>query len=819
MPPGNDRRGANQGRGRGGGGPRGGGQGGRGRAGTPDAGMPPFINAPYNFAPLADRVFVPEWAERISHDVPLREGLSGELRLRLVAESPLLVGGRQREDRQGRTFIEWFRAPDGRCAIPGSSLKGAIRNVLEIATFARMRQIDDVRFGLRDISGPRVKDAYHGVVVGRMRAGLMRRTGRDGAVAEIRPCRLWRIDHADLRAWLERRGVPMPREVPADEPNVLFTAARHRAVKRKYAFWARLAERAGLPDRHTLWVVPPPEGARAGAGPVAGGGPLCRPADRDTPGAREGWLVLTGQVSDRTQREKGTKYKDFVFVEEKDAEAVPVSAEDWRGFLAVHTDAEGEPVAGGGWEYWRKHFDRGEPVPVFWTERLRERGEGDDGDGERRLIIGMAFMPRIACDHSTGDLVGGVCEEHRTEGGPPDFCEGLFGRVGPAPGDCLRGRAVFETLLQTSAHEPYAEAPTILSSPKPTYFPSYLEQPAARAPWWHLPERGHYVTYVDTGADGPPRPRGWKRYPARPDGMVGVQPLDAWQRDNPRVQVVLHPLPRGATFEGRLVFHNLHPVELGGLVWALTWGGEARLRHTLGGGKPFGFGQVRIEVEPAGWLRPNDPGAEPPSLEACLERFRERMDAFCRSAFGRGWLETPQLEALLAMADPDAAPAFLRGVRCRQGTRPPERLAHLRLGRGRNEFVRAKQAGMVLARYAQAARDGGWPGPSHPPPRPAGPDGGRDGTPPAGDEASQARGWVDRAIAEIVEAHHCRPGDALHGRLLAERWAAIEDRALKAAVRAEIRARWQAGGRWDAPAGRAARKARAVYGDDAEWEA
>ncbi|HFD17052.1 MAG TPA: hypothetical protein ENJ38_12220, partial [Rhodospirillales bacterium] len=55
------------------------------------------------------------------------------------------------------TQVHPFRLPDGRYAIPGSSLKGLIRAVVEIAGFGRMRMVDDIRPGLRDISGKYVK--------------------------------------------------------------------------------------------------------------------------------------------------------------------------------------------------------------------------------------------------------------------------------------------------------------------------------------------------------------------------------------------------------------------------------------------------------------------------------------------------------------------------------------------------------------------------------------------------------------------------------------------------------------------------------------
>ncbi len=777
---------------RGQGGARRGQQGGRG-PGAPGRGgggtqpQVPFINAPYNFVPLAGRVFLPPWGARVSHDVPLREGLGGALRLRLVAESPLLVGGRQGEDAEGRTVVRWPETPDGRRLIPGSSLRGAIRNVLEIAAFARMRHVDDVRPGLRDITGRRVSAAYTSVVVGKMRAGLMRRAGgSDGdQVAEIVPCRMFRIVHASLRRWLLRRGV-RPDDLPVPNEDVLFTAARHRAVEAKYAFWARLAKAAGLPDERTLYIRAP--------GRDVADGTVVEPLDPEAPGAVPAWLVLTGQVSDRSQKGKGKKYRDFVFLppegyERGAGERIAVGARDWRDFLLVHTDADGKPVEQGGWKRWRERFERGEWIPVFYTERPA-------AEGGRRLAIGLAYMPRIACDHGTGDSLRALSPEHLDAEGPPDLCEAVFGRVGPRPELCLRGRAVFEPLLQTSGHEPEAQAPSILNSPKPTYFPSYLEQPQARPPAWRLDKNEPYVTYM--GTDGrAPRLRGWKRYPARPDGMVGVQPLTEEQRGNPRVQVVLHTLPAGATFEGRLVFHNLHPAELGALVWALTWGGMPGLRHVLGAGRPFGFGQVRIEVEPER-IEPNDPQAAPPDLGACLARFEETMDAFCREAFGRPWRETDQMQALLAMADPEAAPAFLAGIEPSRGTERPARLEHMRLSTRprRNDFVEAKQEGMALAGYVRAARRGGWSPPSAAP-----------------DVPVEGVRWLDRTLEEIAREHHGRPEDLLFSRVLAERWQAIGDAALKAAALAAIRHRW--GERWDAPVGKATRRARAIYGEGA----
>lgn len=55
------------------------------------------INAPYNFVPLSDTVVTPEWAHQVSHDLPFKDGISGELELTIEALSPIMVGGEQKQ--------------------------------------------------------------------------------------------------------------------------------------------------------------------------------------------------------------------------------------------------------------------------------------------------------------------------------------------------------------------------------------------------------------------------------------------------------------------------------------------------------------------------------------------------------------------------------------------------------------------------------------------------------------------------------------------------------------------------------------------------
>lgn len=71
--------------------------------------------------------------------------------------------------------------------------------------------------------------------------------------------------------------------------------------------------------------------------------------------------------------------------------------------------------------------------------------------------------------------------------------------------------------------------------------------------------------------------------------------------------------------------------------------------------------------------------------------------------------------------------------------------------------------------------------------------------------------WVEETLAGIAAQNRSTTGDALRGRALAEAWQGIADAALKALALEDIRRRWHAQGWWDAPPGKAARQAKAIY--------
>ena len=99
-----------------------------------------MITAPYNFVPLNEKVFYPPWASenilKNIHDVPFKDGESGVIEVKITAKSPIFI-----KDSKNRTeFCHFINENGGKeYYIPATSVKGMIRNVLEIMSFSKIR--------------------------------------------------------------------------------------------------------------------------------------------------------------------------------------------------------------------------------------------------------------------------------------------------------------------------------------------------------------------------------------------------------------------------------------------------------------------------------------------------------------------------------------------------------------------------------------------------------------------------------------------------------------------------------------------------------
>lgn len=640
------------------------------------------ITSAYNFAPLAKQVVCPEWQDRVSHDLPLQDGLCAELDIELTAHTPLLVGAERRDaDKQGGVqVVRFFTHPDGTPAIPGSSLRGMLRNVLEVATFSRLQLMDDRALSVRDLTSS--DNEY----MKRMVKGNIRSQG-EGARAQASGGWLWfdgenwrlestavaRVEQDEIRRHfgLEDRVWPRHDDTGRKKSWRVSAAEKYRVI-REACTRNRLAaeiDRDGHIGVH--FRLEADSTHRHSDGKYLSYKRVSRllSCDAEKP-YYPGVLVVTGQGIP-------TKHMDFVFgaCARKPTARVLDSAT-----MATFRQVYGHDNSD--WNtHWAKRAGDGVPVPVFFLEV----------DGF--LQVGLSQMFRLAGPLSLGVMASNK-QVKRQDGRPLDFVETLFGHVSTqlsAAGEALKGRVSFGDLRWTPSGQSSAAMakasfcnPTVLAQPKPSFYPAYLQQDGDET--GVLPGGGQYRTVLSATA----QLRGWKRYPVWGPGEVVECPAPP-AKSKPDSQIALRPLAPGNRFTGRLRLHNVTREELGAVVWALTWGGDDKLRHTLGLGKPFGLGQVTIRIETGKGstvVRANQLEAPTPSLDDCRAAFVKYM-----SMQVANWSGTDSLRELLAMADP-ARPQANR-----------TNLTALQLvvggGPGSNHFVAAKRDRSVLQRYSR----------------------------------------------------------------------------------------------------------------------
>ena len=712
------------------------------------------ITAPYNFAPLSPQVFLPDWHKDVSIDVPMSGGLSGVLNFTITAHSPLLVGEKAHE----KAPVEPFTFPDGRYGIPGSSLRGMIRNVLEIAAFGKMNFVDDKRYGVRDLTAG-AREFYGKQMTetaGRMKFKPKSKAGwlqfKEGRW-QLLPCEFSRVEHYEIKRYLGGK--------------LFATSNKDRPVAEdKYKFWKKAGQSLSV-----KFAADKPKFQKHKGKEL-----YYRKVDKLGAGSLDGEIVFTGQPGP-------SKHLEFVFHDEA-KKSLEIPERVIQGFLQIYRGTDNsldtskseksDKKSGKKPSHWETlqslEFKHG--IPVFYLEK--------NGVIES---LGLSLMYKLAYTNSIGEVIERV--QGRFDAKQPDLCELIFGYVDDERGvNSLKGRVSFAHAVceQDAKDVETKQYQTILNGPKPTYYPNYVVQKQKNG---QLEGKG-YTTLMAADAEI----RGWKRYPVRTGFEVAT--LNRDQQANKDIQVSLKPLMAkpALSFRSKLRFHNLSQTELGAVVWAMKWGDNPQLRHNLGMAKSFGFGQVSLtlDAEETQYLDPNDFGAAP-VLADCVKEFVQTMESFCdHASIPGGWENCEQLLQLRGMANPDNAPGL------------PGSLKHLDLNGGGkfNEFVLAKKDDKVLESYmpselppvkaaaAVAASDAPWDG-------------------------SEAGRWLRDTATHISESTNSPLKNVFHAKGLAEQWSALEDAELKQAVLDLIKAYWQAQDWWDEPHGKSAIKAHRIY--------
>ncbi|CDA96059.1 cRISPR-associated protein [Bacteroides sp. CAG:709] len=558
-----------------------------------------MIKAPYNFVPLENKAFYPSWTNHISQDIPFEDGVSGSIEYTIEAKTPIFVrNGYTDREHPDSTFS---KTHDGKFFIPSTSIKGEIRNVLEILSFGKMTQVQDARFGIRDLNSQKNPVAYveGNFYLDKMKhvqcGWLYKRLSQDrneeyiindcGVPGRIKPEEI--DNHYGTALAMFGQNLTLNRQCTNknDEEELRSAYYKYKNILKisldnqdiNNCFCGTFST---VQDNYDRLI------ASFGAN------------------GKKGCIVVTGQPSKRDPIKKKGKYYEFVFFESENEE--PIDTNVINDFLTIHkNNYDYEKI-------WKRYLNEGRRVPVFFSRKNGNNGPIDS--------IGLAYMFRIP----TANFIKGAIPIELQSNRRKDLAECIFGTAKESLGQ-LKGRVNISHALTCGTPKECDDiVTTVLGSPKPSYGPLYASS----------------GTWNDANA----QIKGRKRYPVRTTLLPPNKGTDSQTCE-------FIPLDQGTSFKGRITFHNLKECELGALIAALTFNGHPECCHSIGEAKPLGYGKVKISIDKLSVISIKDIFAktDDPTQQETDYYFNKFKDVMTEN-IGTGWENSNSIHELCAMA-------------------------------------------------------------------------------------------------------------------------------------------------------------------------
>lgn len=566
------------------------------------------IKAPFNFVPLSEEVVFPEWANQVSQDIPFEASLSGKIDVEVEAKTPIFVRNghkpvsdkmseEYRTQKQSEEYRSFSKTPDGHYFIPATSIKGELRHLVEILSFSKMR-VDDKRYGIRDLNNKPYREAlpYDSIHCGWMTIGLYGNIEISDHGLPLRISHKVIDDHFGTqfcelfgeRALIKdenRTAEYKYRKSPANISTNVFTFSRYKLYPSNWDIDKRIGVKF------------------------------------NEEGDFLGRIVFTGQPGNRKERhgevKASGKFFEFVFEEVENPQIYRIKEDStlFRDFEFIYNDSSD-------WNFWKGKAKRGGRIPVFFQIQ----------DG-KISSIGLSFLYKLPFPKR---VKGYMPEKHLSP--RRDMAECIFGAIDSK--DSLRGRVNVSHAFCTEETEfigdhGETEISPYLGSPKPTYYPIYLEQVGEDG---EIPSRGRFKTMMDLNA----RIRGWKMYPSR-GYLTDFLEVDESQLENTNPAI---PLGEGSKFHFSIHFHNLKREELGALLYALQ--PQKKSCHSIGFAKAYGYGTCS-------YLITGVYGFKMDEMESIIGTFKSYMETHIPD-----YMKTPQIRELLAMLNPENAQRLRR---------------------------------------------------------------------------------------------------------------------------------------------------------------
>lgn len=553
-----------------------------------------WARAPYNFVPLPEKI-VPARPPLDQDQYHLDQGFTGWIECELKTCSPTYIRGMLTEvqykeqgkkkpdelsEQEKEQHSDFFGTitQEGKLypIIPGSSLRGMIRSLVEVVGYGRVRWVGkEPAFTFRSVAASTddpLRDPYQDILgkYGRdVKAGYLKKKGDDWYVQPA-------LTPADMK-WPNKR-------------DAYLKVKEHQIGSKDLPDFIRFDSPKYRPQLHQVSF------------------------NVDIRNGRRGRFVTVNQIGERNLYQ----YKGVLVCSGNMLETADSGQESPRRNHALvlapskSREIKVDPQA---------VIDYQKGMTTFERDELEDWDEGNDdpgclGDGnpvfyvtEGDQVVQFGHCPnfRVAARQNCSGVTRATTPldfvpKSLRRNPHPDLADAIFGWVeeeGYGLEGQRAGRVFFGDASCVDVNDDeiwYKNGPIplhVLSNPKPTTFQHYLVQDAKKG---HHPDRKPSLANFGTPSDETSI-RGHKFYwfkGSDPDIEASTEER-AHESQLTRVQ----PIGPGVRFKFKIKFENLRPEEVGLLLWALTIPGdsEKEYRHHVGMGKPLGMGAVEIHPE------------------------------------------------------------------------------------------------------------------------------------------------------------------------------------------------------------------------------
>lgn len=494
-----------------------------------------MITAPYNFVPLNKEVFYPLWSEQVSHDIPFEDGESGEIDINITAKSPIFIRDHEKK--------EQFCQHNGQYYIPSTSVKGMVRNVLEIMSFSKMRDenFDDDTYAVRDLSES--TNFYMTEMKKPTFGGWLKKVNGEYLIEDCGEVGRIRHEEIDKALNVEFSKYFKQGTFQATNKNQKSSEYKYKKIGEEFktiTLSESFKSKTNAKYDNRIFY------------------------NYDKNGKNKATLVLTGQPTPRKDTGKmsdGKGYEFLFFASKGDLKVSKVAMENFK--FAYFDKRTTEPKESPDWTYWKEKLENDEKVPVFFQK-----------DGTTIKHFGLSYLYKLPYSHGIKD---GVPKSY-FENEDLDLAQTMFGYISKNNKEALKGRVQFSHFKAISNITPLASKKEILGTPRASYYPIYVKQADGKL----------FTTFMDANFEI----AGRKRYPIHNSN----QTTETTDTGNDNVGITFTPLKDGVVFKGKLRYHNLKRCEIGALLSALTFHNTPKTFHNIGMAKSLGYGKVELKI-------------------------------------------------------------------------------------------------------------------------------------------------------------------------------------------------------------------------------